>query len=210
MNRGPFLFLGVFFILALSFSYTVYKPIYETGELAAVVDDEGRKPGVLPGLAQQGEIEYRKLGCVACHTQQTRLVSGSDIERNWGSRQSVARDYINQERVLIGDRRIGPDLSNVGLRLEDDEWHLLHFYNPRSVIKGSNMPGYAYLYETRNVVGERSDRALDLPEGFEVEAGYEVVPTRRAEALTAYMLSLKTDYELDEAPSPEMFNFVSE
>ena len=210
MNRGPFIFLGVFFILALSFSYTVYKPVAEYGELAAVVDDQGRKPGLKTGLAQQGERIYRQLGCVACHTQQSRLASGSDIEREWGIRQSVARDYIDQKRVLIGDRRIGPDLTNVGARREDLAWHLLHFYNPRAVSKESNMPAYAYLFETRKIVGESSNRALDLPEGYEVEAGYEVVPTRRAEALAAYMLSLQSDYELDEAPSPEMFNFVSE
>jgi len=205
MNRGPFIFLGMFFILALSFSYTVYKPIAEFGHLAAVVDGEGRKPGVRPGLAQQGEIEYRKLGCVTCHTQQTRLTSGFDIERGWGERQSVARDYIDQKRALIGDRRIGQDLTNVGARRDDREWHLLHFYNPRTVSEKSNMPSYAYLYETRKIVGERSINALKLSEGFEVEPGFEVIPTQRAEAL-----SLKTNYALDEAPSPEMYNFVSE
>jgi cytochrome c oxidase cbb3-type subunit 2 len=32
------------------------------------------------------------------------------------------------------------------------------------------------------------------------ERGYEIVPTRRAEALVEYLLSLKIDYSLPEAP----------
>jgi len=140
MNRGPFIFLGVFFILTLSFSYTVYKPVADYAGLGPIIDDSGRKPTPQPGLAAQGEIAYRQLGCVACHTQQVRLTSGMDIERGWGSRQSVARDYIDQERALVGDRRIGHDLTNVGERRSERDWHLLHFYNPRAVVPESNMP----------------------------------------------------------------------
>ncbi len=203
MNRGPFIFVGLFIVLAFSWANLVNRPIQQSGQLSAIYDDSERKPRIAPGAADQGKLVYQQMGCVSCHTQQTRLTVGSDIDRAWGIRQSVARDYVGQYPALIGDRRIGPDLSNVGAKELDSEWHHLHFYNSQITSAGSNMPSYSFLYDVRPVIGQPSDRALDLPEGYEVDPGYEVVPTRRAEALVAYMLSLKVDYDLPEAPSPE-------
>ena len=202
MNRGPFIFLGVFIILSLSWAMVVNKPIQETGHLSPVFDEEqgGRLPYGVKGAAEQGKLAYQEFGCIACHTQQVRVSSGLDLQRNWGERQSVARDYIDQLPVLIGNTRLGPDLSNVGLRRTDTDWHLLHFYNPQITSKDSNMPGYSFLYETREIVGEASARALKLPVEYAVADGYEVIPTRKAEALAAYMKSLKVTYDLEEAP----------
>jgi hypothetical protein len=39
-----------------------------------------------------------------------------------------------------------------------------------------------------------------LPDEYAVKGGYEVVPTRKAEALAGYMVSLKVSYDLEEAP----------
>ncbi len=202
MNRGPFIFLGMFAILAVSWTVVLYKPTQQTGRLAAVYDEA--QGGVLPrgtnGAAEQGKALYQELGCIACHTQQVRVASGFDLERGWGSRQSVARDYIDQTPALVGNTRLGPDLTNVGLRRPDADWHLAHFYNPQIASKGSNMPAFPYLFETREIVGEPSARALKLPGTFAPKDGFEVVPTRKAEALAAYMTSLKVDYDLAEAP----------
>ena len=41
---------------------------------------------------------------------------------------------------------------------------------------------------------------MDLPEAFAPPEGFEILPTRKAESLAAYMLSLKVDYDLNEAP----------
>ena len=202
MNRGPFIFIGVFAIISLSWALTLIKPIEEAGHLEAIGIGNDRIPRALTGAANQGREVYQELGCVSCHTQQVRL-RGMDIERGWGDRQTMAIDYIDQSPVYTGFSRVGPDLSNVGLRLIDPDWHLLHFYNPRITSEGSNMPSYSFLFEKREIVGQRSDRALELEGAFDPGDGYEVVPTRRAEALVAYMLSLKFDYELDEAPTPE-------
>jgi cytochrome c oxidase cbb3-type subunit 2 len=71
-------------------------------------------------LAIQGRAVYISLGCVSCHTQQVRPAGqGSDIARGYGTRPSVARDYSQQAQVLLGDRRIGPDLANYGARAKD-------------------------------------------------------------------------------------------
>ena len=63
------------------------------------------------------------------------------------------------------------------------------------------MPPYAFLYEKRLIAqnGEPSAKALKLPSAFAPDEGYEIVPTQRAEALVAYMQSLKLDYSLPEA-----------
>ena len=67
------------------------------------------------------------------------------------------------------------------------------------------MPHYAFLYETREIEGAASTNALQFEPGSEYapEAGYEVVPTLRAEALVEYLLSLKLNYSLPEAPISE-------
>ena len=43
---------------------------------------------------------------------------GKDLERGFGQRVSVPRDYIMQSNVLLGYSRLGPDLSNVGARIK--------------------------------------------------------------------------------------------
>ena len=202
MNRGPFIFLGVLIILVFSWTTVVFKPNQTVGQLVAILDDDqgGRLPRELQGAAQHGKEVYQELGCIACHTQQVRVAAGMDIERGWGSRQSVARDYVDQDRVLLGRKRLGPDLANVGERRPDAAWHLLHLYNPQINSQGSNMPAYSFLFETRKIVGRPSSRAMDLPEAFAPPEGFEILPTRKAESLAAYMLSLKVDYDLNEAP----------
>ena len=202
MNRGPFIFLGVFIILSLSWAMVINRSIQETGHLSPAFDAEqgGRLPSGVNGAAAQGKLVYQEMGCIACHTQQVRVASGFDLQRGWGERQSVARDYIDQSPVLIGNTRLGPDLTNVGLRKVDTQWHLLHLYNPQITSKGSNMPGFPFLFETRKIVGEATSRALTLPDEYAVKGGYEVVPTRKAEALAGYMVSLKVSYDLEEAP----------
>lgn len=202
MNRGPFIFLGVLIILVYSWVEVVYKPNQKIGQLVAVLDPDqgGRLPRDIQGPAYHGKEVYQELGCIACHTQQVRIAAGMDIERGWGNRQSVPRDYIGQDRALLGRKRLGPDLSNVGERREDAAWHLLHLYNPQINSPGSNMPAYSFLFDTREIVGEASTRALELPAVFAPPEGFEVIPTRKADSLVAYMLSLKVDYELNEAP----------
>ena len=125
---------------------------------------------------------------------------GPDIARGWGLRRSVAADYLFDSPPLLGSQRVGPDLANVGLRLPDANWHLVHLYNPRAEVKGSAMPPYRFLFTTRKVGRAPSPDALVFPAGFAPKAGYEVVPTDAARALVAYLQSLRVDVPLFEAP----------
>lgn len=217
MNRAPLLFLGIFFALAFSWTGIVLVNQIGYGDLTPVYDENDNiaYPQALPGIAQQGRLVYQDLGCMYCHTQQVRRPGfGADIERNWGERQSVARDYIREPRVFLGSMRTGPDLRNIGARFVGEggyNWHMQHLYDPQITSEGSNMPPFKFLFETRKIVGEPSVNAIThlLPEKYQPEAGYEIVPTKRAESLVAYLLSLKDTYAYPETnnvytePPPE-------
>ncbi len=162
------------------------------------VEGEPVYPRFKGGAAGNGKFIYQAQGCVQCHTQQVRQKDfGVDIARGWGQRRSVARDYIYDSPVLIGRNRIGPDLANVGMRLEADALHK-HIYRPAH---GSNMPAYRYLYKVQEIRGGPSQDAIHFDEGEygAPEEGYEVVPKPAAKDLVAYLQGLRQDYELPEA-----------
>jgi cytochrome c oxidase cbb3-type subunit 2 len=210
MNRAPTLFLGVFFALAFSFVGLVLTNQLTYGAFTTHVDeDEGKAfPQALPGIAAQGKLVYQDLGCISCHTQQVRRPGfGADTgegSRGWGERQSVARDYLREERVLLGSQRIGPDLRNLAARKNADgaeftaDWLYRYLYDPALVVKDSNQPRYAFLFKTQQIVGQPSAKALKLSGDHAPAAGYEIVPTARGEALVAYLLSLKDTYAYPE------------
>ena len=125
---------------------------------------------------------------------------GPDIRRGWGIRRTVAEDFLFDYPVMLGSQRVGPDLANVGVRLADPKWHLLHLYAPRSQVKDSSMPPYRFLFEKRRIERERSPEALVLPPELALEPGYEIVPKPVATALVTYLLSLQANEPLFTAP----------
>jgi len=113
------LLAGVFLAVALPFGALVLSGQSQLGGLGRAAGEEGGAlfPSREPGQAIQGRAVYVSLGCVSCHTQQVRPAGqGSDLARGLGVRPSVARDYVLQPQVLLGDRRLGPDLANYGAR----------------------------------------------------------------------------------------------
>ncbi len=204
MNRLTTLLSGIFLVFLTSWLGLVAYPALHLGRLTPVADaDSGvTLPPFYAGDAVAGQRVYASAGCVSCHSQQVRQtsVTRSDIERGWGIRPSVARDYLRDSVAFLGSSRIGQDLSNVGDRRAVAAWHYLHLYAPASVSEGSIMPSYSYLFSVHRIQGQRSNEALDLPEGAAPKSGYEVVPTADAKNLVAYLLSLRHDYPLPEAP----------
>jgi cytochrome c oxidase cbb3-type subunit II len=204
MKRGPILFIAIFLTMALSWGGLILAPqIQLGGQQPAEEPGTGAiYPAARAGLAQQGREVYRAQGCYYCHTQQVRPQGfGSDYERTWGARHSVAADYLFDYPVMLGRLRMGPDLANIGNRQTNQLWHLVHLYDPSLTVRGSTKPSYSFLFEKRPIRRGGSPEALPLPPD-RVELGYEVVPTPQARALAAYLLSLKKDVALFEAPFP--------
>jgi cytochrome c oxidase cbb3-type subunit 2 len=195
MKNGFTYFLGLFLALALAWTGIVLGSHAQLGHLAPYFDEnEGKAfPERMPGIAARGQLVYQDLGCAACHTQQVRRPDfGTDKARGWGDRQSVARDYISQAHVQLGESRVGPDLANFGARplAVDAERLTQYLYDQHG-----GMPAYRFLFDARKITGERSAKALKVAS----PTGTEVVPSHRAEALVAYLQSLNNVYEYPEA-----------
>ena len=80
-------------------------------------------------------------------------------------------------------------------------WQLQHLYAPRSLVKNSTMPAFRYLFTVhKKIDGKESSEALVLPKEFAPAVGLEVVPTTEAKQLAAYLVSLKNNVPLYEAP----------
>ena len=170
MNNLAKFIVGIFATLGIAWLAFVVGARSQYGDLsptASVLEEDGSIPPdaelfptSLSGVAQQGAKEYASLGCVTCHTQQVRRVeTGFDVERGWGLRPSVPRDYVLQKHVLLGNSRIGPDLANIGLRDYSDEWLHQHLFEPQSLVPSSLCPPSPFLYTE---VDEESESLLTV------------------------------------------------
>jgi len=148
----------------------------------------------------QGRQVYIANGCVYCHSQQVRDPAfTSDVDRGWGSRATVPADYVYDQPHLLGTSRTGPDLINVGQRLPDRNWQLIHLYDPRAVVAWSIMPRFPFLFEekARGAV-QPGDRVVVVP-GPRAPKDRVVVAKPEAIALVDYLLSLKRGYPVPTA-----------
>jgi cytochrome c oxidase cbb3-type subunit 2 len=100
---------------------------------------------------QRGRQVYISEGCINCHSQYVRPNTPDVLM--WGPVQTV--EELHRERPpLIGNRRQGPDLSEVGAR-RSPLWMKAHFFHPGEVSHASFMPSYAYLF--RDALDHRGD-----------------------------------------------------
>jgi cytochrome c oxidase cbb3-type subunit 2 len=215
VKHASLLFTGLFASFAAAWWGLILIPQAQIGELQPQVDEENGDvyPRNVGGVQEQGRKVYLANGCIYCHTQQVREPHmGPDIQREWGIRRTVPRDYIYESPVTLGTIRNGPDLSNTGAPKADDsnrkyvsdpEWLYLHLYNPRSVVEDSIMPSYRFLFEKHKISGQKAEDALALTGADALPSGYEVVPKSEARALVGYLLSLDKSHPLKEVkPTP--------
>ena len=155
-------------------------------------------PGVEPydALRLAGRDVYIREGCYNCHSQMIRPFR-SETER-YGP-YSLAGESVYDHPFQFGSKRTGPDLARVGGRYSD-EWHRVHFMNPRDVVPESNMPGYPWL-AGKGVDGalvEKKMRTLaKLGHPYSEEdfagAAEAVAGKTELEALIAYLQGLGTN-----------------
>lgn len=99
---------------------------------------------------ERGRQVYISEGCISCHSQYVR--PGTADELMWGPTQTM--QHIHAEKPpLIGNRRQGPDLTQVGLR-RSPLWLKAHLIDPAALSYRSVMPSYAFLF--------RDTRGADL------------------------------------------------
>ncbi|HXT05894.1 MAG TPA: cbb3-type cytochrome c oxidase subunit II [Roseiarcus sp.] len=158
--------------------------------------------GVLPGIAlsqtppgigvkpltpieAEGRAIYAANGCGYCHTQQVRPLAQDKVF----GRPSAPGDFAYQTPELLGSERTGPDLTDIGTRQPSAVWQYMHLYNPRSVAPQSIMPSFSWMFD---VVDKAPVGTMTVP----VPAAYApaegvVIPSHQAQALLAYLMSLK-------------------
>jgi cbb3-type cytochrome oxidase cytochrome c subunit len=175
------------------------------------------------GRVTNGAEIYAANGCYLCHTQLIRpTYAGKDLGRpDWAGlkadetrgdtrRESNVFDYQAEKFAQIGVSRLGPDLSNIGRRVEGlytkdsgaspETWLYLHLYNPRGNPErwNSTCPSHAFLFEEKKITGECPLEALPV----ESPEGVCVVPSAEAKSLVDYLLSMKRDDALPASMNP--------
>ena len=201
MNRSFLIYVGVLFTVVFSLSGLVLVPDWQfRGVEPYKLEDGSAYPQPLTGPPEAGREVYIDLGCVYCHTQQVRPNGfGADIDRGWGNRRTVMRDYLYEPKNLLGTMRTGPDLANIGARQPSTDWHYLHLYNPRITSPGSNMPPHPFLFETGDDLSRKPTAGISLPTEWQSGSVKYIVPTDRARYLVDYLRSLNKRVDLPEA-----------
>jgi cytochrome c oxidase cbb3-type subunit 2 len=173
----------IYFVLALIMA------VIPGFELSQMPPGPGVKP--LTAIEAEGRDIYVANGCSYCHTQQVRPLPEDKVF----GRPSTAGDFAYQTPELLGSERTGPDLTNVAKRRGSQVWQYIHLYNPRAVMPQSIMPSFAWMFR---VVDKAPDGVapVPLPKNFAPSSGV-VIPTPGAQALVAYLMSLK------QAPLPQ-------
>lgn len=220
------------FILGLSASFgiawlaIVVVPFFKMRNLApvALTPDEPDSAPYFPkrtGRIADGSRVYAENGCYNCHTQVVRpTYAGNDMFReDWGGlkadpdrgdtrRETNEFDFLGEKFAHIGVNRLGPDLSNIGRRVEsiyapEDPagWLYSYLYNPRlrPEHSKSKCPSFRYLFEEKKVGAAVSDDAVAAND----DKTLEMVPSSDARALVSYLLALKKDQ-----PVPDSLNFA--
>lgn len=156
-----------------------------------------------------GRATYMANGCFYCHTQQVRDPQyGPDLERGWGVRRTVARDYIYEDVALLGSSRIGPDFSNYGSgtwrnepkddpkkpQIRNAAWVYQHMFAPTTIVPDSKCPPQPFLFHKKEIGSAPS------PDAVHVEGRYEWIPTAEMRNLAGYILGQNRSPALPEAP----------
>jgi cbb3-type cytochrome c oxidase subunit II len=157
LKQVPFLFV-TFAVLSV-FGITLFKrkrALYPEAAVVALAlgialclqvairaTQSNKSPSSSSSAIERGRRVYIAEGCINCHSQYVRPHT-SDVLL-WGPAETI-EELRSQRPPLIGNRRQGPDLSEVGGR-RSPLWLKAHFFNPGEVSHSSFMPSYSYLFK---------------------------------------------------------------
>lgn len=150
------------------------------------------------------ELVKKRFSNAGARVDVVPVARGVDIQRGWGDRGSVARDFLYQRPVMLGSQRIGPDLANFGQRYATDIDLLRHLYDAHSALHGSVMPPFRFLFDHHKVTRKTRGTALRAESRFVSEDDQVVAPTADAVALAAYLRSLRSSTPILDNPLPRL------
>jgi len=171
------------------------------------------------GRILNGAEIYQNNGCFTCHTQ---LVRPQDVSRKGlmvaegggPVRETGEHDFDGEAFANIGLQRIGPDLSNFGIRAEAyaekakmsaEQWVIEHLNNPRNGrlhpdsegkptdMSWSKCPAQTQMFDAVNPQAQRGGVVVTRDDG----GAYQ--PSQDARVLASYLLSLKRNEPLPPA-----------
>lgn len=138
-------------------------------------------PQPLTPVARGRQI-YISEGCINCHSQYVRPNSPDALM--WGPVEPIAQ-VRREQPPLIGNRRQGPDLAEVGAR-RSPLWLKAHLCDPAEVSGASIMPSYAFLFRDQRgndlVAYLASLRSADLSAHLRREAAWRPSPAAMVHA----------------------------
>lgn len=151
------------------------QPIADLGELTSPkLGFRSRKE-----LISLGEHLFAIEGCWYCHTDQTRTLIQDTVlngSESYPAPPSAANEYIYQKITFGGTRRIGPDLSRVGIKRPSRDWHKSHFWAPKTASPGSIMPAFQHFFDY-DPRGTRKLSDVGIP-NYRFEAIYQYLMTK--------------------------------
>jgi cytochrome c oxidase cbb3-type subunit 2 len=136
----PLLIVLVILVIAIGGLVEIVPLFYLKSTIEKV---KGLKP--YEPLRLGGRDIYVREGCYNCHSQMIRPFRAETLRYG---HYSVAGEFVYDHPFQWGSKRTGPDLARVGARYSD-EWHRIHFNNPRDVVPESNMPAYPWFEKTK-------------------------------------------------------------
>lgn len=130
-------------------------------------------------LIEIGEHIFAVEGCWYCHTDQTRTLVQDTVlngSESFPAPPSSANEYIYQKITFPGTRRIGPDLSRVGVKRPSRDWHKAHFWSPKTASAGSIMPAFQHFFDF-DPRGTRKVTEVGIP-NYKFEAIFQYLMTK--------------------------------
>jgi len=121
-------------------------------------------------LELAGRHVYIKNSCNACHSQ---LIRPFKSETDRYGHYSLSGEYAYDRPFLWGSKRTGPDLMRVG-NYRTTDWHENHMKNPPSVVPGSIMPAYTWMFKNTADINTAYAEQLTVAQFFSVPYNKEV------------------------------------
>jgi len=164
LEKHPFFFsVGVFVVIAFAGLIEIVPNFAEASRPTI-----GTKPYTTLELA--GRHVYIKNSCNACHSQ---LIRPFKAETDRYGDYSLSGEYAYDRPFLWGSKRTGPDLMRVG-NYRTTDWHENHMRDPQSVVPGSIMPKYTWMYTNMADIDTAYAEQMTVRDFFSVPYNKEI------------------------------------